>query len=242
MSMSPEHAPPARKSMLPALLGGLLLIGLVVFWIMRSMVPNIVGAGRRTSEEGAVSRLRELLWAEDQVRAANMIDRDGDGRGEYAFLGDLMGQGDARLPNPPLQPGRFRPVSPGVYRGEGYGFVVYLPAVGGGATLEGGTAMIDPARARDRWIAYAYPLEGPGAGRRLFIIDQDERICEAVLEDRNQAAPPGIPAWFAAFPPGTPAASRPFDAISDCGPGADGRSWRPWRHKKARPPRPVDAR
>lgn len=235
MSMPPEHSPPARKSTLPALLGGLLLVGLVVFWIMRSMVPNIVGAGRRTSEEGAVSRLRELLWAEDMIRAANSIDRDGDGRGEYAFLGDLMGQGEARLANPPLQPGRFRQVSPGVYRGEGYGFVVYLPTRGGGATLEGGAAMIDPARARDRWIAYAFPLEGPGAGRRLFFIDQDERICEADLRGGSDLGPAGIPPWNAALPPG----AGLLDAISACGPGADGRVFRPWRHKKARPPRPA---
>ena len=226
--------PSARSSFLYKIVGALLLVGLVMLWTIKSMVPNIVAAGRRTSEEAAVSRLRELLWAEDRIREAGAIDRDGDGRGEYAFLGELMGQGSgkAKVAQPPLQPGRFREVKPGVYRGEGYGFVVYLPAAGGGGAIEGGADQADAATARDRFIAYAFPIEGPGAGRRLFYIDQDERVCEATIADGDPTSP-GAPSWNAALPPG----ARSIDAISDCGPGGDGHLWRPWRHKKARPPR-----
>ena len=107
---------------------------------------------------------------------------------------------------------------------------MYLPGAGdAGYVLPGG--VVDPRAASERWLAYAWPIEG-GAGRRAFVIDQDERICETPNADRRYLGLAGVPGAGAALPP------PPAVAISECGPGRDAATWKAWRKKKPRAQRP----
>src|SRR4029079_14005951 len=75
--------------------GALVSLALLRFTIEWAL-PHIVSSGQHSAEEKAVSRLREILWAEEQVRAQRWIDTDHDGQPEFALLGELTGEGHPR--------------------------------------------------------------------------------------------------------------------------------------------------
>jgi hypothetical protein len=223
-----------RKRRLVGGLGGALALVGVLRFIVEVAVPNIILAGQRTAEERAVSRLRELVWAEEQVRAHGWIDSDGDGRGELGFLGELSGSRPARAGVAPdaalLRASHFVPLSDGrggwVFRAEGYLYALALPDRAGRLVGEGGAA--DPAARR--WVAFAWPAQLGQGGRRAFAIDQDERICET---DNRQgySGPEHGPAPEIAQAP--PVAGAPT-----CAHLQDGGAWRPWKKKRPRAPAP----
>ena len=75
----------------------------VVLWA----VPNIVGSGQKGAEEKALSRLREIAWAERRAHAA---------ASRYLPLAQLFG-----APGRPLQ-GAFQAAGPDALKAEGYLF------------------------------------------------------------------------------------------------------------------------
>jgi hypothetical protein len=219
-----------------AVVGGVAAaVGLYRFTIEWA-VPNIVSSGQFAAEERAVSRLREILWAEDRTLERAFADGDADGTGEYAFLGELLGlppqRPGVRLPMALLRTEQFHPASDGltpVYRSEGYDFVVYLPGPGGGGVGEGRGA-VDPRAAARHFVAYAWPAERGKGGLRAFYIDQDDRICQTD-NAQGYSGTGHIPAPAAAL------AGTGLDAPA-CGPQTvDGGRWRPWKNKKPRIPR-----
>ncbi len=190
-----------------------------------TMMPNLVSAGQRAAEERAVSRLREILWAERRVKELGYVDADRDGTGEFALLPELVGT--ARRPGTNasaavLKPELYRLVRaiPAVFQSEGYLFAVYLP--GAPPCQEGASAIDDPvdaAGAAQRFVAYAWPLVLDQNGRRVFAIDQDDHVCET----EN-------PRGYAGFEVPVSGAAGPLAAaFASCGRGGDGDTWRRWR-------------
>ena len=219
--------------------GAAAAVGLVRF-TLDVAVPNIVSSGQFAAEERAVSRLRELLWAEDQVLQRGWVDTDGDGRGEYAFLGELLGLGQprrgARLAAPLLRREQFHPATDGmtpVYRSEGYDYVVYLPGPSGAGTGEGRGA-IDARQASQRFAAYAWPVEWGKGGVRAFYIDQDDRICQT-SNAQGYSGTARIPGPRSALAPAGGLGVGPCGSET-----GDGGRWTPWKNKKPRPARPGD--
>lgn len=148
-------------------------------------VPNIVVAGERAAEDKAVSRLREIRWAEGEARQLKWRDSNSDGTSEYVPLSDLL-KGTQSL----LKAGLYQPVGQGgVVRTEAYDVVLYLPARGGGWTQLAADA--DPAGSSQRFIAYAWPVGERHGGARAFFIDQDEQICE--LQPSPYLGPGALP-------------------------------------------------
>ena len=233
-----------RARWLVAIVGGGASLGGLMRFTLQWAVPNIVSSGQFAAGERAVSRLREIRWAEGQVHDRGWVDTDGDGRGEYALLGELSQQGrprsGVRVQVPMLRPTQFHSLVAGttmVYRSEGYCFTVYLPGVAGVAVAEGATAQsaggqgvvpTDAAAAARYWVAYAWPAERSRGGLRAFYIDQDDRICETDNLQGYSGAD-RIPAADAAI--ATMAGADPC-----ANPTGDAGHWRPWKHKKPRPP------
>ena len=222
-----------RPMRFAAILGlALSVVGFVLF-VVRDAAPAIILSGQRSAEEKAVSRLRELWWAQQKARELGLV-KGADGRGQNLFLGELLGADATRgVPThaPLLRPGTYAPHSPeatslGVYRAESYLFVVYLPATSGAVT-EG--QPVDDSAASRRFIAYAWPMGEVLSGSRLFFIDEDERICETDVPPRPAGGVDGLalrPSPFEAF-------AAPDFASARC-PTTGARSWRPWRNKKPR--------
>jgi hypothetical protein len=93
--------------------GGLLSLVAFTRFAIEIAAPNIVAAGQRSAEEKAVSRLREIHWAEARAR---------ESRGRFVDLGTLVGG--------IMQAAPFERVGDGVYRSEGFLYAVESTASG----------------------------------------------------------------------------------------------------------------
>lgn len=201
-----------------------LAVPLIVFGLYRFvigwMMPNLVSAGQRAAEERAVSRLREILWAERKVRELGYVDSDGDHEPEYALLGELLG-GPRRSGVQPevavLRAATFPTVStqPTIVRAEGYYFALYLPSSHGGASDPGDEVLTK----ENRLVAYAWPATLDASGRRVFAVDEQDRVCES-FNTREYSGTVRRPTFDAA-PVRT--------GFATCGVGGDGEMWRRWR-------------
>jgi hypothetical protein len=193
-------------------------VGMVRFVATLAM-PGIVGGGRRAVEQEAVSRLRDVLFAEDAMRRAGWIDPDADGIGSAAHLEELCGapprRGQAPRATPVLHCGDLVPTPLGpAARNGAYLYTVCLPMHGGGWSAAPGGG-VDEELAERRFVAYAWPAEtAEGKFDDVFFIDEHENILTARLP--SGALPPACDAALVA-------------------PG-----WQPWRGKRPRPDVPGD--
>lgn len=172
------------------LVGGLSsLVGFVRFLAVEAM-PGIVQGGTTATGAAAVSRLREILFAQDSLRKLARVDPDGDGIGSAGFLDELTGRvglrGGARLSPPLLErypTSEVTALGPAIEM-NGYYFVVCLPRRGGGWTADPSEPVDDEAAER-RFVAYAWPSTADRGLSEAYFLDEHERILFA-----PNAAPP----------------------------------------------------
>lgn len=206
------------------------LAGFVRFLVVEAM-PGIVQGGNRATEDAAVSRLRQVLFAQDSLRKRADIDPDTDGVGSAALLSELAGhsglRGGARLAVPLLE--RFpvpidSPIGP-VMELSGYLFVVCLPAKNGGFTARPGES-VDEEAAERRFVAYAWPARDQRGLLNSFFMDEHENILFA--------------------PNGAPAGKRPRIGLEHppaCDEALDPKTreqWQTWKGKRPRQKLPGD--
>jgi hypothetical protein len=217
-------SPRSRRAWLAVAMASLLATIAVVRFVMLEAMPGIVGGGRQAVEQRAVSRLREVLFAQDAMRRAAWIDPDRDGVGSAAFLGELCGEGAVRG-----QPQRDTPVlhcselvrtplGPAA-TAAGYLYTVCLPLAAGGWSAVPGSSL-DEERAERSFVAYAWPA--PGAPFNLaFFIDEHENILSLDLSEQfgkgDRAAVP-----------------EAFGLTCESALGAGRQRFRPWRGKRPR--------
>lgn len=199
----------------------LAVLGLGRFLVEDAM-PGIVGGGRRAVEQRVVSRLRDLLFAQDAMRRAGWIDPDGDGIGSAAWLEELCGgpprRGQALRPTPVLHCGELIATALGPAARSGpYLYTSCLPAPGGGWAAAG--APVDEEAAERHFIAFAWP-ERHGPFERAFFIDEHENIRVALLPAPAQGA------------------ATPFAA--SCAAALEGPEWQVWKGKQPRSDLPGD--
>lgn len=203
-------------------------------FVVEEAMPGIVRGGRDAVEQRAVSRLRDVLFAEDALRKAGWIDPDADGIGSAALLSELCGgppaRGQPERPNGVLTCGELVETPVGLAAQlAGYLFVVCVPGKDGRwlgrAGAPGGhpsAGQIDEEAAERHFVAYAWPEAAHF--ERAFYLDQDENIRTALL-------PAG-------------ADSARTSALScDAALGSAGApNWVAWRDKRPRPgPLPGDS-
>lgn len=204
--------------------GALSLVGFTRFLVLEA-VPGIVEGGTRATQNVAVSRLREILFAEDTLRKTAEVDPDADGIGSAGLLGELTAasglRGGARL-NPPRLERYAAPIptpsGPAIEMG-GYLFMVCLPRAGGGFTAEAGVP-VDDELAERRFLAYAWPAAADRGLNNAYFLDEHERILVAESSGSTRVGPD--------HPPPCDDALRA------------GGDWRTWRDKKPRQSLPGD--
>lgn len=216
---------PTRRLELLALLGALALnvVSLGRF-VVREAMPGISDARVRDESGRAVSRLREILFAEDAFRRLAPIDPDGDKLGSAGLLAELSGDvpvrgADKPLALPPLAP-RFAPrVStehgPAFEEGE-FLYYVCLPQKDGTYSARP-SGEIDDEKSERSFLAYAWPANEQGRFTVTYFIDQDEQI--------GETAPSTSPPWAGPF------RAPPCDAATNPKTRA---LFSPWKGKKAR--------
>ncbi|HEY1537186.1 MAG TPA: hypothetical protein VGF76_24365 [Polyangiaceae bacterium] len=204
-------------------------VGVFRFLVLEAM-PGMVQGGTTAAEQRAVSRLREILFAEDAWRRNAFFDPDGDHVGSAGFLGELTGEigvrgGKPMDPSvlesyPKLADTRLGPAA----EVGGYFVLVCLPKVGGGFTARPGDA-VDDERAEREFYAYAWPAQRGEGLDFAYFLDEHERILSA---DSREAEPRRLIGVDA--PP----------ACDDVSADSTKADWRVWRHKLPRATLPFD--
>ncbi|HEY4157660.1 MAG TPA: hypothetical protein VGM29_06165 [Polyangiaceae bacterium] len=212
-----------RLRWLLGLAGGAALAGSMLF-LVREAVPGMVEGGTMATEQNAVSKLREILFAEDRMRQQAFVDPDGDHVGSAGFLGELSAEVGLRG-GAPLEPallehfpktietqlGRAAEVS-------GFYITICLPKRGGGFTARPEDG-VDDERAEREFVAYAWPAERGHGLDRAYFLDEHERILVADSREQEPRRLIGVDA-----PPACDDALAPATAGE----------WRSWRHKQPR--------
>jgi prepilin-type N-terminal cleavage/methylation domain-containing protein len=142
-----------------------LTIVVVVIAILAGMtVPNFLASRLQANERAALASMRAIVNAEFQARSQLLVDSNGDGVGEFAFLGELAGQrtvrGSGNRISPPVLSVAMGMVdNTGTIIRGGYLFRVFLPNAAGVGVPEtvAGIASVDPTMAADHWAAMAWP-------------------------------------------------------------------------------------
>src|SRR6188768_863643 len=199
-------------------------------FLVREAVPGMVEGGTTATEQRVVSRLREVLFAQDAWRKNAYYDPDGDHVGSAGMLGELSAELGVRGGNrvePPVLEGYPKLIEtrlgPAANIG-GYLVLVCLPKQGGGYSARPGDAIDDEAAER-HFYAYAWPAERGQGLTTAYFLDEHERI---LLADSQEAEPRRLIGIDA--PPSC-------DDVSAPGTAGD---WRVWRHKKPRRSLPFE--
>lgn len=224
-----------------------LLVVFLVGALLALALPNLHTTRIRNNEAAAAKTLGELVAAQEMVRKAALVDADGDGRGEYAFLQEISGERNPRTFTPP--PGGGGPTAPlpqfrntVLENGEaeicGYRVRIWLPGKGGravGETRAGPSGDPDPALARSIWCAYAWPVRREGdasvaTGKRTFFVNQAGEVLSAEAAyaalPAGEGKPPAPPPPGAAFQ-GAGGAMEAITGAPAIGTvGRDGNAWR----------------
>lgn len=146
-------------------------------------VPNLRSANLNRNESAAIATLKNISSAQSQMQACGLLDRNGNGSGEYAYFAELSG--GVKLPGmdqpltPPVLSQAFQAVVGGRVERSGYLFEMILPDAQMQAVREGpdgGRAgqqgSVDPALAETLWACYAWPASQGWSGKRTFFVNQ----------------------------------------------------------------------
>jgi type II secretory pathway pseudopilin PulG len=233
----------------------LMIVVAVIAVVSSVAVPKLMSSRLAANESAAISNLRAITSAQEQFRSMNAVDSDGDGGGEYGFLGELAGTaplrefsgGGAAIGIDPLQPAVLSNAfgiitadggAEGYTTRSGYCFKVYLPAAsaGGvtpaiaedGGSVGGATAGSEPSgqNCEILWCAYAWPIEAAKTGNRVFCVNQDGELIQFANKAGVYSGPDAGPASDAAYSSASAGNMGAALAIVD-GSANDGNAWTP---------------
>lgn len=142
-------------------------VSAILLLVWSIAVPSFPGAhppGSHPHESAARATLSLLASAQRDWHARKLLDRDGDGIGEYGWFSQLAAA------SPPLLSERFaKPTAGRIERGA-YVFEIWLPADGEQWLSEAAQQSVDIDGAEQRWLAYAWPRDA-SLPRRVFCVD-----------------------------------------------------------------------
>ena len=201
--------------------------------------PYTVHPPRRgTNESSAIGSLRSLATAQAQFHSDRRVDQDGNGVGEFGWLGELAGTEAVRGGGPQLNASPYIAAilgtrdSLGIAQKAGYCFAMFLrdpdgewqPEPVGPSGTEPPDTDPDAAEAQEReWICYAWPQVRGQTGNRAFMADQRGEVWQTPNTAASQcySGPNHGPSPDAAVPIGPPAAGAWHFT------GTDGGAWAP---------------
>lgn len=216
----------SRERWLLALGAAASTLGLLRFLVLEA-IPGIVAGGNRFTEQRAISRLREISFAEDSARRLAVHDPDHDAIGSALLLGELTGElplrRGAKL-SPPLLDSY--PAQQATVRGPaseigGYFFLVCVPKLGGGFSAEPKDSF-DEEHAERRLLVYAWPSGTAPGLKSALALDQHEHI------------------WLAEARPGLRHGASSPPACDDAVAAETRDQWKSWRDKQPRTTLPGD--
>lgn len=150
-----------------------------------------------SNESVTIAILKHVSSAQSQLQASGGIDMDGDGNGEFGFFAELAGvvplRGSDATCEPQLLSSRFGNVQRGRVQCSGYWLQIFLPygpdAWIGEHHNRHGTARVNPVRAEEEWLCYAWPVAPGRSGSRAFLITHEGSLLATPFEEDAQVVP-----------------------------------------------------
>ena len=137
----------------------LMIVVAIIAIIASIAIPNMLSSRMAANEASAISTLRQMSSCQAQVKTSSMIDGDGDGVGEYGYLGELAGThcvrsfiggvqaiSPTKKLTPPVASSAFGNVINSHTKRSGYFFQIWLPDAAGLGVAEDATGARTPRR------------------------------------------------------------------------------------------------
>ncbi len=219
----------------------LMIVIAIIAIIAGIALPGFLSSRMSANESAAISTLKSIASAQAQIQVTNAIDTDGDGAGEFGYLGELSGLVPARVSvggapalgaagidelDPTIVSAGLGNVQPdalgeGVVTRSGYVFKLFLPGTPVGGLIPGvaedgaggstGT-FPDPNNSEVLWACYAWPADANRSGNRVFFLNQE---AELLFFSNNDESYSGL------VTPGTiPSYDAAYDAAAGNGMGS----------------------
>jgi prepilin-type N-terminal cleavage/methylation domain-containing protein len=220
----------------------LMIVVAIIAIIAAIAIPGLLRSRIGTNESSAIGSLRSLSTAQAQFQSQAVVDQDGDGTGEFGWLGELAGNSQVRVTSLQMNQSPFiaailgvRDAS-GVSQKSGYMFRMYLP--GDAAALTEGSATTGEANATGngpnfqevRWGCYGWPNTRTQSGNRAFFVNHSGDVVQSANTAAGQLySGTTLPAVGAALDTsGTPANLEAAIGLTAAGLTAgDGGQWAP---------------
>lgn len=217
-----------------------LMIVVAILAIVASIaVPNLLRARVTANESAAISTLKSISAAQAQCQSSATIDANGNGMGEFGFLGELSGATGVRIDEaggigtepirPPLMSAAFANVQGSQVQRSGYVFQMFLPSSAGAPVAEanmggGAGAAIYGTFAEIVWCCYAWPSNRGNTGQRAFFINQSGDIVACKNTGAGYSGPLAAPAGTAAIQ-STVSSPNMASSVAINATGQDGQFW-----------------
>jgi len=184
------------------------LVGGLGFW----GIPRLISKNISRNEHSAIAFLKNLSSSQAQVQAIGAIDANGDGAGEYGFLGEMTGEVNLPGSEEPLSPpvlgrNRLRHIGDGVFAMHGYLIRIYLPGAKTPAIWEhshpasNSRSLVDPDLSARIWWCVAWPAWHGISGRRMFVVNQAGDVLSSGNHVKRYSGMGNMPATGFSSPP-----------------------------------------
>lgn len=177
----------------------LMIVVAIIAILAGVTVPSLMGARARTNETAVIGLLRIVSSGNTTIRSQVSIDTDGNGVGEFGWLGELAGVVPVRTQTEKIHPTALSQHlgevnANGMLSRNGYYFMLYLPDSTGNGLAEtaANTGSIDGLMATNFFTFVAWPQTYGQSGQRTFFVNQMGEIITTV--DPNYSGFSGVPA------------------------------------------------
>ncbi len=201
----------------------LMIVVSIIAIIASIAIPSLIHSRLTANESAAIATLKNLSSAQAQCQAANAIDANQNGAGEYGYFAELAGGIGVRNPSgaastdrlsPPVLSGNFAAVSTqagitgGVVTRSGYIFQLYLPSasdIGVPESDTGGVGATAPSALNCEvlWCCYAWPSSFGNSGKRIFFVNQSGDVLHSRNIAQRYSGSTRVPTFAAAFAKGS---------------------------------------
>jgi type II secretory pathway pseudopilin PulG len=200
-----------------------MIVVAIIAIIASITVPNLISGRLSANESAAIATLKNLAAAQAQCQAAQSIDLNSNGAGEFGYFAELAGgaglrntsgfAGSVRLSPPVLSSafanvGTLGGVTGGIVARSGYIYQMYLPAADASGLPEAdaggvGSSAPNPKQSETLWCCYAWPSSYKASGRRVFFVNQGGDVYQTQNTRQRYSGDSRPPAFDAAFVKGT---------------------------------------
>jgi len=162
----------------------LMIVVAIIAIIAAIAIPGLLRSRLGTNETSAIGSLKSLSTSQAQFQSQAVVDQDGDGTGEFGWLGELAGTAQCRVSSIQQNASPFIAailgvrVAGGMAQKSGYVFRVSLPGAAAALTetaTDSTPEPVDTAAANNqevRWGCYAWPNTRTQSGNRAFFVNQ----------------------------------------------------------------------